>query len=87
MNLRVNCSFKDLDALESQKHLTWVCAGSTPTWSAVHLQLTLKRVNQAAALAQLLLDDTQLVLESENTHTDLFLLSCDCNLIMSRHDF
>lgn len=46
-----------------------MCAGSAPTWSAVHLQLTLKRVDQAAALAQLLLDDAQLVLESENTHT------------------
>lgn len=83
MNLRVNCSFKDLEAL------TWVCAGSASTWSAVHLQLTLKRVDQAAALAQLLLDDTQLMLESENTHT--ILVSCEDNTPLQLnnvpHDF
>lgn len=42
--------------------LTGACDGGDSAHSLVHLQLTLKRVDQTAALAQLLLEDTHFML-------------------------
>lgn len=74
--LRQSCfSYSLWEAAQAKLHLvytaptsgklTCVCADSAH--SAVHLQLTLKRMDQTAALTQLLLEDAQLMLEPVNT--------------------
>lgn len=46
---------------------TCMCVCVDSTHSVVHLQLTLKRVDQTAALTQLLLQDAHVVLQPKNT--------------------
>lgn len=51
--------------------------------AAVHLQLTLKRVDHIAALTQLLLEDAQLMLEPVNTHGTTRDVVCLCHIQLS----